>query len=432
MLAQQKKWWRWIGEPSEAGGLIGRYEGGLYFDKCVWRPSQHSIMKTLGYYYDQVSREVMTQRISSRVKLVDASTPTTGQVGNTDTLWLDTQHPVDHELNVTWSLDGTVVAEPRQPAHAEARRPGADAPARHTVTAKVSDPTTFVRDPAIQNGTALTQTLTWTVKDGANAPGAAEPATITGGTQNERAGRPQRRRLRRHQPPGRRQRPGDHLEARRHHACRNASDGRFINLAEPQPDRHAHADGDAPATSTRTWDVDATDAVTTYTTSTPEGGRQPAGRRDPRVHLRGPVLAQARRHRRQAGLRRARVPRRRRRLAATTTAGRPTPTRRSSSPTPAPTSTCSTTASSTTASHVIEYRAIDAAGNIATAKKFALTYLDPEKSEVAPVGGTVPATLVAEPRRHAAHVRRVHARPHEGLHGEHGRRRGLDAPATPR
>ena len=54
MLTQQKKWWRWIGEPSEAGGLIGRYEGGMYFDKCVWRPSQHSIMKSLGYYYDQV------------------------------------------------------------------------------------------------------------------------------------------------------------------------------------------------------------------------------------------------------------------------------------------------------------------------------------------------------------------------------------------
>src|SRR3954466_12511187 len=109
MLSQQKKWWRWLGEPSEAGGPIGRYEGGMYFDQCIWRPSQHSIMKTLGFYYDQVSREVMTQRISSRVKLVDGSTPTASPVGNTDTLWLETQHPVDHELNVTWSLDGTVV-----------------------------------------------------------------------------------------------------------------------------------------------------------------------------------------------------------------------------------------------------------------------------------------------------------------------------------
>ena len=66
-------------------------------------------------------------------------------------------------------------AELRQLAHVEARQP-ALTPGTHTVTAKVVDPTTFVRDPAIQNGTALTQTLTWTVKDSANAPGAAEPA----------------------------------------------------------------------------------------------------------------------------------------------------------------------------------------------------------------------------------------------------------------
>ena len=42
---------------------------------------------------------------------------------------------------------------------------------------------------------------------------------------------------------------------------------------------------------------------------------------------------------------------------------------------------------------MIEYRAIDAAGNIATAKKFVANYIDPEKTEVGPVGGTVPATL---------------------------------------
>src|SRR3954471_10565060 len=137
MRTQQRKWWRWLGEPSEAGGLIDRYEGGMYFDKCIWRPSRHSIMKTLGFYYDQDSREVMTQRISAKVKLVDASTPTTAQVGNTDTLWVETQHPVDHELNVTWSLDGTVLtgsANRRTLRLADlALTPGAT----HTVTAKV-------------------------------------------------------------------------------------------------------------------------------------------------------------------------------------------------------------------------------------------------------------------------------------------------------
>jgi hypothetical protein len=43
--------------------------------------------------------------------------------------------------------------------------------------------------------------------------------------------------------------------------------------------------------------------------------------------------------------------------------------------------------------HVIEYRAIDAAGNVAASKRFIANYIDPEKSEVGDVGGTVPATL---------------------------------------
>ena len=55
---QQKKWWRWLGEPSEAGGddrpLRGRHVPPA---RASGGPSQHSIMKSLGYYYDQVGRE---------------------------------------------------------------------------------------------------------------------------------------------------------------------------------------------------------------------------------------------------------------------------------------------------------------------------------------------------------------------------------------
>src|SRR5262249_7927743 len=157
----------------EAGGLIGRYEGGMYFDKCIWRPSQHSIMKTLGYYYDQVSREVMTRQISSRVKLVDGSTPTTTQPGRTDTVGVETQHPVDHELDVTWNVDGTDV--PANNARSlDLSKLNLAAGATHTLSATVVDPTTFVRDPAIRSGTALTQKLTWTIKDGVN-----DPVTVT-------------------------------------------------------------------------------------------------------------------------------------------------------------------------------------------------------------------------------------------------------------
>jgi len=118
LLAQQKKWYRWLGEPSESGGTIGRYEGGMYAGSGVWRPSAHSMMKALGYYFDQVSRERMTQRISARASLFQASTPI-GQVAGDQTVWLQTLHPVDHELDVIWRLDGGAL--PTANARAEER-----------------------------------------------------------------------------------------------------------------------------------------------------------------------------------------------------------------------------------------------------------------------------------------------------------------------
>ena len=70
MRDRQRKWWRWLGEPSEAGGLIGRFEGGSGHTKGIWRPSKHSMMISLGYYFDQIGRERMTQRIAERTGLI--------------------------------------------------------------------------------------------------------------------------------------------------------------------------------------------------------------------------------------------------------------------------------------------------------------------------------------------------------------------------
>src|SRR5699024_9312146 len=107
------KWWRWLDEESEAGGTIRAadpegHEGGLYYSEGVWRPSEHSMLKTLGYYFDQVAREVMTQRISGlrdRGELPVSSTPE-GEVGPEDVVWVEGPHPLFHELEYTWSVDG--------------------------------------------------------------------------------------------------------------------------------------------------------------------------------------------------------------------------------------------------------------------------------------------------------------------------------------
>ncbi|OKJ93495.1 peptidase [Streptomyces sp. CB03234] len=162
MKDQRAKWWRWLGEESESGGVIGRYEGGLYSAKGVWRPSRHSIMKTLGYAFDQVGREVMVRAISSKVNLVQGHTPTTAPIGADRTVWVETLHPLGGELDVAWRLDGRPVRSAAGARTVDLRRLDVP-PGRHTLTATVTDPTPFVRDPAVRGSAALTRTVSWTV-----------------------------------------------------------------------------------------------------------------------------------------------------------------------------------------------------------------------------------------------------------------------------
>jgi hypothetical protein len=169
MRDQHAKWWRWLGEPSESGGTIGRAEGGLYTQTGVWRPSRHSMMKTLGYAFDQVGRERMTQRISAKVPLLGGGTPA-GTIGADRVVWVRTMHPVDHRLDVTWTLDGRTL----RGADSLDLRQVPVPPGKHTLTAKVTDPTPFVRDPAVRP----TAARTWTVDTSVGTPPAAGPAVV--------------------------------------------------------------------------------------------------------------------------------------------------------------------------------------------------------------------------------------------------------------
>ncbi|MGN9839899.1 M64 family metallopeptidase [Nonomuraea sp. H19] len=172
---QQQKWWRWLGEPSESGGPIGRYEGGLYYTTGVWRPSAHSMMKTLGYYFDQVSREVMTQRITAKTTVIQDSAPVDAPVGADRVLWVEPMRPVSHSLTTTWTLDGREL--PGDQDALDLRTLGLS-PGTHTVTATVSDPTGFVRDPAVK--AAMTRSRTWTVDTALTTPpDGVEPAFVS-------------------------------------------------------------------------------------------------------------------------------------------------------------------------------------------------------------------------------------------------------------
>ncbi|MFE9394273.1 M64 family metallopeptidase [Streptomyces flavidovirens] len=182
MRAEQRKWWRWLGERSDAGGVIGRHEGGMYRTKGVWRPSRHSMMKTLGYAFDQVEREVMTQAISAKVNLVQGHTANSAAIGDDRTVWVDTLHPVGGELDTVWRLDGRKVDGTEGRRSLDLRRLGLSEGRRHTLTATVFDPTPFVRDPEIRASAALTRTVTWTVDPSLTTEPSSTPVEFTGHT----------------------------------------------------------------------------------------------------------------------------------------------------------------------------------------------------------------------------------------------------------
>lgn len=184
MRDQQRKWWRWLGERSESGGVIGRYEGGLYSGGGVWRPSAHSMMKTLGYYFDQISREQMTQRISAKTTILQDATPAPGPIGADRVVWVETLHPVSHELEVTWTLDG--VAVPADGSRNVDLSTMDIVPGVHTLAATVVDPTEFVRDPAVRASAALTRTRSWTVDTALTTTPVPTPIEFTASTPTDR------------------------------------------------------------------------------------------------------------------------------------------------------------------------------------------------------------------------------------------------------
>jgi hypothetical protein len=163
MIDTQHKWWRWIGEESLSGGVIGLWEGGNTFPCGVRRPSEHSMMRWLGFYFDQVGREHMTYRVTGRRNanaMTLVHTPL-GEVGAEDVVWVETQHPKYHELTVTWRVNGELV-----PGTANSRNldlAGLDVAAGDVVQVTVQDETEFVRDPTFKNGPRMTQTRQWTV-----------------------------------------------------------------------------------------------------------------------------------------------------------------------------------------------------------------------------------------------------------------------------
>ncbi|MFG1606820.1 M64 family metallopeptidase [Actinoplanes sp. NPDC049265] len=191
MIADQHKWFRWLGEPSLSGGRVGLHEGGGTYPCGQRRPSEHSMMRWLGFDWDQVGRENMVARITglrNSGQMVVRGTPT-GRVPHDGVLWAEAGRPRFHTLSFTWRADGQVIGTDQNldlSAH--------PLPVGTVVTLEVRDPvgpdgTDWVRNPSTNNaaddsgfnGPRFVQQRSWIVAP-ASAPTSTPAAEITAST----------------------------------------------------------------------------------------------------------------------------------------------------------------------------------------------------------------------------------------------------------
>ncbi|GLY99009.1 M64 family metallopeptidase [Actinoplanes sp. NBRC 103695] len=214
MIADQHKWFRWLGEESLSGGRIGLHESGGTYPCGQRRPSEHSMMRWLGFDWDQIGRENMVARITGLrnagqmvVRSTQAAQPTkdknaimplaslghdAGTVPRDSVLWVEAGRPRNHTLDFTWRAGGNVIGTGQNlDLGLAGLTPGT------VVQVEVRDPVgpdgiDWVRNPSANNAAAdsgfngprFVQTRSWTVGPGYALPSrpAAEvtASTITG------------------------------------------------------------------------------------------------------------------------------------------------------------------------------------------------------------------------------------------------------------
>ncbi|MFI9813137.1 M64 family metallopeptidase [Saccharothrix variisporea] len=62
-----QKWSKYLGQTSPDGGTVGAYEGSRYYRYGLYRPTENSIMRTLGREFNLIGREAMINAFKTKI-----------------------------------------------------------------------------------------------------------------------------------------------------------------------------------------------------------------------------------------------------------------------------------------------------------------------------------------------------------------------------
>ncbi|MFI1303133.1 M64 family metallopeptidase [Streptomyces sioyaensis] len=158
MTAQRQKWYRWMGQESPDGGAVGAFEGGGYYEHGLNRPTDNSIMRSLGRQFNLPGREAMIAGFYRYASVLSSPVATDRAVPRGARIRVT----VPASARLRWYVDGRERKAARGRHTVVPRALGVPADGRpHTVTAKAVDRTGAVRDPAVRK--LLSGSLTWRV-----------------------------------------------------------------------------------------------------------------------------------------------------------------------------------------------------------------------------------------------------------------------------
>ncbi|WKU46482.1 M64 family metallopeptidase [Streptomyces sp. VNUA116] len=156
---KRQKWYRWLGRTSPDGGTVGSYEGGGYYPKGLYRPTENSIMRTLGHEFNLPGREAMIAGFYRHASVLSSDTGTYGTVSRRQHVTVRLAAPT---VTVRWYVDGLEAVAARGRTDVVPRALGVPADGRpHTLKARAVDRTDAVLDPELRG--RLRGELAWGV-----------------------------------------------------------------------------------------------------------------------------------------------------------------------------------------------------------------------------------------------------------------------------
>lgn len=109
MVTAGTKWTNWMyGSFPPFDGPVNTYLGAAYYSNGLYRPTNNSMMRSLGRPFNPPSAESLIIEIYRIVSPIDDATPA-GFVAPTETLFVTPLHPVGQVLDVEWFVDGAPV-----------------------------------------------------------------------------------------------------------------------------------------------------------------------------------------------------------------------------------------------------------------------------------------------------------------------------------